>query len=193
MDTSWHARLAFVLCCCLWGAWAQTKITVSNGGHWGEWGKEESCPPGTYANGFALKVEFAQLAGDDTALNGIRLICSNGSTIQSTVGPWGHWGLVKKCPCNHRLMRFRLRTQQCQGLKDDSGATNIEFECTDGTELRGQGCCWGTWGPQSNPCGQEGICTIATKVEPPKGKGDDTALNDVYFRCCNQPQPQPGP
>ncbi|EMP39285.1 Vitelline membrane outer layer protein 1 like protein [Chelonia mydas] len=87
MGTSLHATLGLVLVCCLWGAWAQTKIEVTNGGIWGSWGEEETCPDKSFAIGFSLKVELPQLSGDDTALNGIRLLCSDGRTIQSDVGP----------------------------------------------------------------------------------------------------------
>nr|XP_008175664.1 vitelline membrane outer layer protein 1 homolog [Chrysemys picta bellii] len=184
MDSSLHATLGLLLGCCLWGAWGHTKIHVSNGGIWGTWGAEQSCPGNSFAIGFSLKVELPQLAGDDTALNGIRLLCSDGSTIQSNVGPWGSWGPVKKCPSGQRLTQFRLRVEPCRGLKDDTAANNIEFVCTGGAELRGDGLRRGNWGPQSCSCGPRGICTIATKVEAPQGKGDDTALNDVYFRCC---------
>ncbi|CAM4635970.1 vitelline membrane outer layer protein 1-like [Lepidochelys kempii] len=184
MDTSLHATLGLVLVCCLWGAWAQTKIEVTNGGIWGKWGEEETCPNKSFAIGFSMKVELPQLSGDDTSLNGIRLLCSNGRTIQSNVGPWGFWTPVMKCPSGQRLTQFRLRVESCQGLKDDTAANNIEFVCTGGVELKGHGRCWGKWGPQSRSCGQRGICTLATKVEAPQGKGDDTALNDVYFKCC---------
>uniref|UniRef100_A0A8C4WUL5 Vitelline membrane outer layer protein 1 homolog n=1 Tax=Gopherus evgoodei TaxID=1825980 RepID=A0A8C4WUL5_9SAUR len=171
MDSSLHATLSLVLGCCLWGAWGQEKIDVSNGGMWGTWGEEQSCPGNSFAIGFSLKVELPQLAGDDTALNGIRLLCSDNI-------PWGG-----KCPSGQRLTQFRLRVEPCQGLKDDTAANNIEFVCTGGAELKGDGRCWGKWGPQSRSCGPRGISTIATKVEAPQGKGDDTALNDVYFKC----------
>uniref|UniRef100_A0A8C0J7K7 Vitelline membrane outer layer 1 homolog n=1 Tax=Chelonoidis abingdonii TaxID=106734 RepID=A0A8C0J7K7_CHEAB len=166
MDSSLHATLGLVLGCCLWGVWGQEKIEVSNGGKWGTWGQEQSCPGNSFAIGFSLKVELPQLAGDDTALNGIRLLCSDDSTIQSNVGPWGSWGLVKKCPLGQRLTQFRLRVEPCRGLKDDTAANNIEFICTGGKELRGDGRCWGKW------------------VEAPQGKGDDTAMNDASFKCC---------
>ncbi|XP_044856386.1 mucin-2-like [Mauremys mutica] len=184
MDSSLHATLGLVLGCCLWGAWGQEKIHVPNGGMWGTWGEEESCPGNSFAVGFSLKVQWPRHARDNTALNGIRLLCSNGRTIQSNVGPWGWWGRVKKCPSGQRLTQFRLRVEPCRGLKDDTAANNIEFVCTGGAELRGHGGRRGKWGPQSRSCRRRGICTIATKVQAPQGKGDDTALNDVYFRCC---------
>uniref|UniRef100_A0A8C3F9Z1 Vitelline membrane outer layer protein 1 homolog n=1 Tax=Chrysemys picta bellii TaxID=8478 RepID=A0A8C3F9Z1_CHRPI len=164
MDSSLHATLGLLLGCCLWGAWGQTKIHVSNGGIWGTWGEEQSCPGNSFAVGFSLKVKI--------------------HTRQPALSPSAQFPTPHKCPSGQRLTQFRLRVEPCRGLKDDTAANNIEFVCTGGAELRGDGRCWGKWGPQSRSCGPRGICTIATKVEAPQGKGDDTALNDVYFRCC---------
>ena len=55
-------------------------IYVDNGGDEGYWGKLEVCPEGTVATGFALKVHPRQIAGDDTAVNGIQLRCFNSTT-----------------------------------------------------------------------------------------------------------------
>lgn len=50
-----------------------TKISVTNGGPWGDWRFLDSCPEDSQAVGYELKVERA--VADDTALNGVRLLC----------------------------------------------------------------------------------------------------------------------
>ena len=71
--------LAVVFCCLL--------MSTATATFWGDWGKVEYCPEGKWAVGFKLKTERSQGDGDDTALNGIALKCSDGKWITSTVGP----------------------------------------------------------------------------------------------------------
>jgi hypothetical protein len=81
-----------------------------------------------------------------------------------------------------------------QGGKDDTSANYIKFNCRDydgnnhWTELNhppGRGI-WGSFGAFSDRCdAHSAICGLATKVESSQGNGDDTALNDVKFYCCD--------
>ncbi|XDV33820.1 hypothetical protein PO909_004088 [Leuciscus waleckii] len=170
------------------------ELTVSNGMAWGIWGFKDMCPSGTFASGFSLKVKRPIGAGDDTALNGIRLHCvslskgpsdsQKNTTIESDVGNWGEWTDIQWCHSGV-LKSFQLRVESPQGDKDDTAANNIRFTCTGGDVLDGDGTNWGKWGIWSPKCLGEGICGIQTRVEPQRGSGDNTALNDVRMFCCD--------
>ncbi|XP_076133794.1 vitelline membrane outer layer protein 1-like [Alosa pseudoharengus] len=161
-------------------------ISVTNGGRWGRWGGMTKCPCGYRAIGFCLKVERAQGGGDDTALNSIGLLCKHTQTRSILpYGRWGRWTPAKVCRNDGYLTSFRLRVERPQGGGDDTAANNIVFRCSTGEVLTGAGMHWGTWGGWSGQCsGGRGICGVQMKVERPQGWGDDTALNDVRFQCC---------
>ncbi|XP_041650437.1 vitelline membrane outer layer protein 1 homolog [Cheilinus undulatus] len=166
-------------------------LSVTNGGPWGEWNSADMCPENYYAVGFSLRVEGSQGDGDDTALNGIRLYCTSDTqhgfayTVESHSGFWGGWTSAQYC-YNGVLTAFQLRVEAPIGRGDDTAANNIKFRCSSNPTLEGQGMGWGDYGAWSNTCYNGGICGIRTKVEGRQGRGDDTALNDVQFYCCDR-------
>ncbi|XP_040271213.1 vitelline membrane outer layer protein 1-like [Bufo bufo] len=169
-------------------------IGIPNGGPWGEWGPVEWCPCGYHAKGFSLKVEVKQKVEDDTALNGIHLHCLNKTdfdqdrdhqyTITSAEGPWGEWSPTLWCPEGH-LISFSMQVEPPRKGVDDTAANNIMFQCSDYEILLGTGHSWGHYDRWSGKC-IKGICGMKTKIEPPQGTLDDTALNDVQFICCQK-------
>ncbi|XP_055674138.1 vitelline membrane outer layer protein 1 homolog [Falco peregrinus] len=190
--------MSLPLCLCLWVAlvalvkgWdtevSTTLISVDNGGPWGEWGDIEFCPRGTYATGFQLKVEAPRgFFGDDTGLNGVRLICNNGTEmVTSSEGPRGTWSDLVSCSRRHRLVSFRLRVEPPRGLWDDTAANNLDATCSDGVVLEGEGGPAGAWGDWSLPCPSTwGVCGLRTRLECPQHGGDSTGLNSIQLICC---------
>ncbi|XP_075433792.1 vitelline membrane outer layer protein 1-like isoform X2 [Ascaphus truei] len=95
---------------------------------------------------------------------------------------WGSWTCGQHC-LNSNLFAFRLKVSPPQGDGDDTAANSIMFMCSDKTILEANKLSWGKYGRWSQYC-ELGICGISTRVEEYQGKGDDTALNDVKFTCC---------
>lgn len=53
---------------------------IGDDGKWGKWGSWQYCPAGSFAIGYSMKVEDHQgkkSKEDDTAVNGIKLYCSD--------------------------------------------------------------------------------------------------------------------
>ncbi|XP_053116810.1 vitelline membrane outer layer protein 1-like [Hemicordylus capensis] len=160
-------------------------LNVSNGGTAGEWGRREFCPFG-YADGFSVKLETHQgfLPGqDDTALNGIRLHCAQGGNVTSSVGRWGTWSHSQSCP-KVPLVAFQLQTEPWRLGRDNTAANSLRMKCERRAVLEARWEGWGAWGPWSPRCPRGYICGLQTRVQPPRGAMDDTALNDARFFCC---------
>ncbi len=170
--------------------------------NWGDWGGADFCPEGSYATGFNLKIESYQKGGDDTALNAVKLICTNlkdgnfQKEIMSSQGVWGDFRGRKDCP-NGLGNGFELRSEPSQGgRRDDTGAVDFNLICanTDGTSANvrgGEMLTFGEWKTINRMCPSESaICGIRTQVERPQGgRRDDTALNNVDLACCRIPHP----
>ncbi|KAM3842171.1 vitelline membrane outer layer protein 1 homolog, partial [Diretmus argenteus] len=169
-------------------------LNVTNGEQFGDWTWPEMCPDNFFAVGFSTRVEPAQYGLDDTALNGIRLICAKSEdrsflySIESHTGYYGEWSQPQYCPSGV-LSSFQLRVEPHQGLfADDTAANNIRFRCSSNPTLEGSGPEWGDYGVWSEDCSEGGICGIETKMEPYQFSLDDSTLNDVRFYCCSKKQ-----
>ncbi|XP_020496088.1 vitelline membrane outer layer protein 1 [Labrus bergylta] len=169
-------------------------LTVSNGEQFGNWTWPEMCPKDFFAVGFSLRVESNQYGADDTALNGIRLICAKDDSrsflysVESHTGYFGEWSSPQYCPSGV-LTSFQLRVESHRGLfGDDTAANNIRFRCSSNPLLEGPGMQWGEYGYWSETCNDGGICGIETKMEDYQLGLDDSTLNDVRFHCCDKYQ-----
>lgn len=152
-------------------------------GYWGVWGSKERCPQGQYVDSYRLKSEDSQGGnGDDTALNGISLHCSGGSSITSTVSEWGSWGYPAYC--SGPAIGFAIQIESPRGDGDDTAANDVALKCRNGNEARAEAKThWGNWSNyQYCPAGQV-IVGLMTRVEKDQGGDDDTALNGVRMLC----------
>ena len=69
----------------------ETELRPTAGSSWGSWGGASWCPENSWAAGYQLLVERECGGGcDDTALNGVQLVCVTGH-ITSKLGSWGRW------------------------------------------------------------------------------------------------------
>ena len=162
-------------------------------GFWGDWSEFEWCPHGGHAVQFKTKVEGSQggdliftwgKEGDDTAMNGIELTCSRGGVIDGHVGPYGEWSEYTPY-CKGGFTGAKVKVEDRQGSGDDTATNCIELYCSSsGTWMYGGCTGWGRWhGPQW--CGRgKKICAVNTRLEWKQGRGDDTSLNNVEFKCC---------
>jgi hypothetical protein len=160
--------------------------TIRYLGHWGTWAKEfEQCNEG-YVVSFSQKVEKWQGEGDDTALNGICLYCSDGKKICSKVGQWGTWAKSGTCPAGFNGANFKVE-RPLGTREDDTAANQLELYCSSGGTFKTSNAAnWGDWmGKMSCASGQK-ICGIKTRLEDQNPNTDNTALNGVELMCCNR-------
>ncbi|RNA15535.1 vitelline membrane outer layer 1-like [Brachionus plicatilis] len=107
--------------------------TINNiyGINWGEWGLMETCDMGYFVIGFRTKYLDEQgLMLDDSALNGIELICNDGKILRSAEGPDGTWD------SNMSVNGFMYGIENNLGFGDDTATNVIRLICLDGTILQ---------------------------------------------------------
>ncbi|MGE5658564.1 MAG: hypothetical protein ACM37W_18335 [Actinomycetota bacterium] len=102
---------------------------VPHPGFWGNWGEGASCPKGSYAVAFKLKVEPPQGNGDDTGANSVAFGCSNGTVIEASGGGrWGAWTPNWLTgPPNSAICGVRAKVENQQGKGDDTALNDLEF------------------------------------------------------------------
>jgi len=150
----------------------------------GSLGPQEQCPNNGFANMLYTQLEGRQGSrGDDTALNSIRMYCSNGGYVNSLMGIWGDWS--NRGSCSTGFNAYRLRVEERQGSQGDDTATNgVQLFCVNGAQVNESGYV-GDWSGIQYCPGTSRICGMMTRVEDNLGtQGDDTAMNDVWMKCC---------
>ena len=164
----------------------------SDRGEQGTWGGIESCENGIFANGFLLRAEKPQGAGDDSGANAVCLKCDS-ADICSKTGTEGEWSPKPyMCPAGSFLSGWRQNVEKHKGfglLRDDTALDNVEYKCRDGrtwkevdANMKGEAKEWGTWSKFKECPKFQFICGINTRVRD--SGGDDTGLNDIKHQCC---------
>jgi pimeloyl-ACP methyl ester carboxylesterase len=166
-------------------------VSVSEG-IWGSWSATRYCPAGTFAVGYDMRVEGGQGSGDDTALNAVRLHCAGpNATYPSVVahdGWYGSWHPSAVCSGTSYLSGAALRLEGSQGSGDDTGANDVRFRCSNGTDIQAPGGMgYGSWGATNSCPAGTAVCGVQVRTEGLQGDGDDTAMNGMRLACCSQP------
>lgn len=155
--------------------------------HRGYIGKGKVCPPKTVAVGFRMKIQMpedvdqfveaeaelisAEERKDFSALNAVRLLCSDDSEAISAEGLRGKWTELMRCQGKRDYIHgVRLKSEPWKGWAvDDVGATNFEAECKSGAKLSHAGLSRhgrGEWGPIARcPPEAPAVCGIKTRID----------------------------
>ena len=157
---------------------------------YGRWSPIIMCKLSGQVSGFRLRVEHS-MGGDDTALNGIQLVCKDGSITEPINGYFGSWEEYKLCDetkenSEFYVTGFNFRSEEHQYLGDDTAGNNVKMICNNHRELDGHGASFGSWDNEDYvKCPDKTfLCGVQAKIEDEQHGGDDTALNQLRFICC---------
>lgn len=101
------------------------------------------------------------------------------------------------CSNEQRANGFWLKQEPFQGINtsppghaptgDDTAANAFSLRCEDGSYIEASNDGeWGNWSPLIQCPSNSYICGIQVQIESGQGLfGDDTALNNADFICCN--------
>jgi hypothetical protein len=130
--------------CIASGAEREDTVVISPGvqvPEWGNWGKAQFCAAGAFARSVRVKVQPFQGDGeaDDTGVNGIEFLCSDGCVITSTMGSFGEFADNKTCPGTNEngfvdSLQFKSSEALGNGLgeNDNTGIDGLRWCCSAG-------------------------------------------------------------
>ncbi|XP_004433250.1 PREDICTED: vitelline membrane outer layer protein 1 homolog [Ceratotherium simum simum] len=105
-------------------------------------------------------------------------------------GPWGDWAQSEMCPVGFFASGFSLKVEPPQDLFGDNTALNgIRLHCKRGNSkgnthvVESESGRWGAWSKPLWCPGGGFLVAFSLRVEAPQDLGDDTAANNVRFRC----------
>jgi hypothetical protein len=171
------------------------KAVTPGVGIYGEWTDYVMCPAGTFAVGYAMRVEPSLGGGgDDTGLNAVELRCRplGGGTVKAIrphEGLWGTWFDGGSTCLQGAMHNMNVKLEAFQNGGDDTGANDLNAVCTSGETLNAPGGgAWGDWQVPSEDqkCpGGTAVCGAKVRFQAAQGGlKDDTAMNGITLACC---------
>jgi hypothetical protein len=119
-------------------------------------------------------------------------------SITPSEGYWGNWApcfdWCPQTPIPSFALWPLLKSEGPQGSGDDTGLNGVAFTCMQWTDppawaekwnITSTVGGWGSWGNWHEECGGSVVVGAKMMVEPPQGKGDDTAANRIALKCKN--------
>ena len=117
---------------CKAGEWGLQQELMVFEGLWGNWERIGMCDENSYIIGGQVRFEGRQGGDDDTALNGLQIVCHNPVTQTSQIvlvseGMWGDWKdwVVDE---NQYVTGGQVRFEGRQGRDDDTAMNGISFK-----------------------------------------------------------------
>uniref|UniRef100_F7CRS6 Vitelline membrane outer layer 1 homolog n=1 Tax=Ornithorhynchus anatinus TaxID=9258 RepID=F7CRS6_ORNAN len=109
------------------------------------------------------------------------------STIEvSNGGPWGSWTWVDMCPEGSYAIGYSLKVEETFSANDETSLNGIRLFCTNRTSsaftIESNIGEFGYWA-RISWCPTGFLSSFQLKVESPQGILDDTAVNNIRFRC----------
>ncbi|XP_062830661.1 vitelline membrane outer layer protein 1-like [Anolis carolinensis] len=102
----------------------------------------------------------------------------------SNGGRWGKWGRAEFCSKGAYAIGFKLKVQSYY-YKDRTTLNAIRLSCSDGHHITSTEGKSGDWTFFKFCSGKHLLKEFKLRVSKPKMFGDDTAANNIVFRCTN--------
>jgi hypothetical protein len=150
-------------------------------------------PAHTYgsAGTYTISLTVSSARGETKTVTKQTEVRSRIGEVATTLGPyggvWGGWQTQAMCPNGTLAYAFDVQVERNQGGGDDTALNGIRLGCGQadvptGEITSGQGP-WGSWLGSKQCAKGQYLVGAKMMIERPLGGGDDTAADNVTFRC----------